>query len=610
MTSKQNIRATALQEFWGEEYPKSLYLWQGAKHNCTLTDIEKIETSIHKDIFSSQEEIQNGHEFCKEFYYRILPELSGRLNKVHNLDLPTSFWQMAFGYWLYRHISIIYDKYAYLSELKIDETSIKLLSKDNFYVPRNHIDYLFCFSSDFGVQQLVSQYYYLYKTKDFEVINSIFTYDDASSNNDSMSDWVKKKFSYLKSDQQIVLLGTLFSNTVNNLLFENSNGRIGCLILPVADVSALEVDFSKRRCIASAEIENSFESYFMQTLYYCLPKDFLENFMEYRNVFRKDIKARKFTHIVSEDWISNIPNAIYIAFAKEDKRTFFSCEHGAGRNYCENGMQFIDYEVADKYISIGWKNDDIEKFIQGGFVCRDIVPYHFEINNRKILYITTTKFIYLQEFNEFGMTNSTFVKELRFLADFINLLSPTLKENFFVRPRKIKYLWDVEKVLEFEKNNIKIDQGIFTESILKAKIVIIDHMSTGFAEILLSKVPFLLVYDVNNLPLRAEIRKVIDGLVACGIIHNSPQSAAAHLSAIYKDVEGWWTDELVVRQVGRLRDISVAPANKTTDFLLSVLVKEFSIQSALKFRFWTWLEVYARQMYVFFKKIKSFVATR
>ena len=38
-----NIRATALEEFWGTEYDDDIYLWEGAKHNYTLNKIGKIK---------------------------------------------------------------------------------------------------------------------------------------------------------------------------------------------------------------------------------------------------------------------------------------------------------------------------------------------------------------------------------------------------------------------------------------------------------------------------------------------------------------------------------------------------------------------------------------
>ncbi|NTW68482.1 MAG: hypothetical protein HGB23_01370 [Chlorobiaceae bacterium] len=607
--SNKNIRATVFQEFWSDEYKDSLYLWQGSKHHSTLADIDTNPVPTCKDYFTTQKEIEAGHEFCKKFYYKILPELTVSLNNAHNLDLPVSFWQVVFGYWLYRHISIVYDKYVYLSALDIDRTSLKLLSKEDFYIPQNHVDYIFCFASDFGVQQLVSQYYYLFKTKEFTEVHRTFTHGDTSSNNDTLLSRVKRNYSMLKFEPEIALLGAYFSANTVNILGGKSSGRINSIVLPITEKKTIDVDFVKRRCISNSVVENSFDSYFMQSLYYCLPKDILEGFFEYYSVYQKDIKSRKFTHIVSEDWISNISNAIYIALAKENKVRFISHEHGAGTCYYKNFLHFIDYGSADIYLSVGWKENG-RNFIPGGFTCRDIIPYKQDSNKETILFITRTKFIYWEEFNEYNASNSTFIKEVAVVADFIRLFPQVLKEKLLFRPRPAKLFWDVEHLLELEKHNVKVDRGDFTESISKSRIVVTDHMSTGFAEILLMKVPFILVYDISFLPLTNELRQIFDDLISCGVVHLSASSAVSHLSSIYDDVEGWWQSESVCRSVGKLIDVSLAPPNRTTDYLLSLLSGDSKSQPTLQYRFLTWSEDCAKRAYRLMKKSKSLISSR
>jgi len=602
-----------LHEFWSEEYPESLYLWQGAKHNSSLTEIQNCAVPTHKDLFSTQDEIQKGHDFCKSFYYRILPILASKLNTIHNLDLSVSFWQLVFGYWLYRHISIVYDKYIYLGELDIDATGIKLLSKNDFFIPQNHVDYIYCFASDFGVQQLVSQYYYLYKTKEIQEINSTFIYRDTSSRYDAMRTRLKRILLFIKGEPQVALLGTAFSTKNRKILKVRSLGKISRFNLPLTIKESLAPDFAKRSCIADSVIDNSFESYFIQSLYYCLPMDFLENFTGYYNIFLRDINSRKFTHIVSEDWISNIPNSIFIALAREDKKTFISLEHGACTCYYKNYMQFINYDVADIYLSVGWRKNS-EKFIQGGFVCKDVTPYRHDPEKKMILFVGHTMPLYWTAFNEFHATNSTFIKNMKLAASIIKQLPSPLKGNFLFRPRarpsKDELLWDVERLLELDRHNIKCDRGNFSESLSLSRIVIIDHLSTGLAEILMMNVPFMLVHDVHFIPLEENFKTIFDDLTSCGVIHTSAESAVSHLSSIYDNVEKWWQSESVHRPVKQLIDASLAPASKTTDYLLSLLTEESMRPPNLLSRFWNRVIACVWLTYRLTNKIKSLASSR
>jgi putative transferase (TIGR04331 family) len=607
--SAKNIRATPLEEFWVDEYPDTLYLWQGSKNNDTLEGINRNNVPTLSDLFLTQKEIQSGHEFCKNYYYRILPELASRLNRVHGLDLPASFWQIVFGYWLYRHVSIVYDKYVYLSSLDIDTTSLKLLNESNYYTPQNHIDYIFCFAGDFGVQQLVSQYYYLFKTKEFETVDKKYVPGEAGAAGNSILLRFNRKISTFKGEPTIALLGVYFNEKIVDLLGVKSEGQIANINLPEFETTSNGVDFAKRECMTLGFSDHPFDSYFAKSLYHCLPMDFLENFLGYYDSFRRDIKTRKFTHIISEEWISNIPVAIYVALAKNDKRTFIAHEHGAGSCYYENCLQFVDYDAADIYLSVGWRGV-VRNLVQGGFTCRDIVPYKFCPEMNTILFVTRTKFIYWEEFNEYNATNSTFIKELGVVANFIRLLSPILKANVLFRPRPAKLFWDVENLLELKQCNIRIDRGNFAESITQSRIVVIDHLSTGFAEILLMGVPFMLVYDIRSLPLPSELREIFDDLISCGVVHLSAESAVSKLSSVYDNVGGWWQSESVRNSVRRLTEVSLSPASRTTDYLLSLLSGDSGSRLNLQYRFWRWVEDCLRQSYRLVREVRSLVSPR
>jgi putative transferase (TIGR04331 family) len=571
--SSKNIRATALQNFWSDQYVDSIYLWYGAQNNKTLAEIEKCDIVKLSDEYSTQEKIEAGHIFCKNFYYLILDEISVRLNRVHNLDLPISFWQTTFGYWLYRHISVTYEKYTVLDRIDIDKTSIKLLSKNDFYIPENHYDYLNCFASDFGVQQLVSHYYYLFKKKQFEVVS--LKYNFKPINNILSLSRVKNKYNSFKDEPYIALLGVNYSEINQAYLDNQSLGRIGKIDLPNNTKDIQDKNLSMRFRVFDCSVEVNFYSYFMQTLKYCFPKDLLENFKPYYNACQKEIQSKNYKYVVSENWITSIKHSIYIATAKINNKIFICQEHGGCRLYYKNGMQFIDYNVADIFLSTGTVIDRTDftgkEFISGGFVCRDIIPYQFNLNNSSILFITTTKFIYWQETNEYGATNSVFIKEMKLVSDFIKHLTLDLRKKLLFRERGIDSLWDVVNLLELTKNEVRLSKGGFCKEILESKIVVIDHMSSGFAEILLMNAPFLLLCDIDFFPLSKELKDTFRDLMKRGVVHKNPQSAALHLNSIISNVEDWWSSPDLQKTLSNLSALTVGEPSKTNDFLLSLL---------------------------------------
>ncbi|OGT07443.1 MAG: hypothetical protein A2103_04200 [Gammaproteobacteria bacterium GWF2_41_13] len=591
----KNIRATALYEFWGEKYSESLYLWEGAKHNFTLSEMEKIAEETLDDLFAAPEDIIVASEYCKQVYYKILPKLAMKLNEISGVNLPDSFWRTAFGYWFFRHICIMYEKYAYLSKVDIDHTSIKLLNKNSFYIPYDHYDYVYCFCNDFGVQQLVSLYYYLFKKSEFPSVLMEFNLIPAEANKDMRSDdmvlykrifdygkilarkvlkapkWVFRKITPIPNiEPSIALCGVGYTTNVAAALFSGSKGMISPISPPVIRIDR-SVNIESRQKLLGIEFESDFEYFLVQSLYYCLPQMFLEQFHNYYNVFLKDIKRKKFTHIVSEYWISDIPSSIYIAIAQNEGRRLICHEHGSGTVFDRTFLYWIEIQASDKYLTVGWKIND-QKVIPGGFICRDIKPYQFQLERKNILYVARTNFPYLMEFNVYNAPNTKWVKALQRIRDFHDLLPKSLRDSFILRPRREDYFWDTEYTLETKNKNIRVDTGDFSDSISNAKIVIIDHLSTGAAEILLRKIPCLIIQEEQHSPsFLEEIDEIFDELERCGVVHNSAHSAVSHLTNICENVQQWWNSEVVKAAIDKLILKTLAPPSKTIDYLLSCL---------------------------------------
>lgn len=583
----KNIRATTLKKFWGTKFNESIYLWHEAKHNLTLKEIINNEIPTSIDLFSSKEEINSGHEFCQNYYYKVLPELVKRLNKFHQVDFSINFWKITFGYWLYRHISVAYSKFSTLKNIELDHVDIKLLDINDFYVPTDHFDYLSCFSSDFGVQQIISQYFYLYQTKKKSIINYTFKNEiknDSEPSNLSFREILKGGISQIKSllkfilfplfrkKPVIVLLGVYYAKSIANTILKHSNKQILSINLPKVKLVQRNADLEIRTSLFSTKLERSFDSFLFHTLIYCMPKFFIENFKDFYMPFNKDIIKKSFSYIVSEDWISNIPNAIYIGLAKEMEKIFINNEHAASSIINTNNMNFIGFDVGD--ITLTNHLTSVKGQFTGGFSCRDITNYTFKEDLKKVLFISRIKFLYMTEIVQYNAVNSTFIRELKRIDDFINQFPVNLKNNLYFRPRRTTddFFWDVEKVLEITKYKINIDSEDFVSSILNSRIVVINHISTGLGEIVHMDVPFLLLYDVGFLPLTPEIKVIFDDLINCGVVHSTVDSAINHLTLIYDDVGKWWYSENVKVAVKNLKQTCYAPS-KTSEFLFSLLKK-------------------------------------
>ena len=570
--NKINVRATALEEFWGDEYEDFKYLWEGAMHKQSLYEMSLVKDNVCDNPFPDQKAIEAGHLFCKDYYFRVLPELAKSLNKIHDLDFDSKTWGVAFGYWLYRHISVVYDKYITLSNIDLENSSIKLLCESCYYVPENHTDYIFTFANDFGVQQLVSLYCRIFSKKFFEVVQKSL---DLSSQN-SISSAIDTSIAHCyrtaeiaRSDVEIALLGTFFSPLNHARLKKFTHGRIND-ITPPEVIFSKTVNFDIRKEIYKGETTSNFDIFFWESIQYCLPTTYLENFKALYEVCCKDIFRRNFKYIASENWISDVRNSIYIATAKHCGKEFIAIEHAAGNVFLENGMHFVDIYLSDKFVTTGWDSNE-QNVVQGGFMLKDTSPHQKDFRQLNILFVTFTRFIYWEEFNEENATNAFFFDRIKRISKVADLLPKNLKDNFLVRPRTAQGFWDVKNLLSLTERNINIDLKDYSKSINSARVVIIDHMSTGMAEILLNRVPFILLYEINIIPLSIELKRVFKHLLACKVLHTTPESAVEHLVACYPNFEDWWKSEHVQTSVDQLTNFYLRPPGNAISYLSGLL---------------------------------------
>lgn len=578
-----NIRATTLKEFWCNEYENSIYMWEGAKNNLTLDEIDNLEIATMKDLFVTKVEITHAHRDCRRLYRKYLTILSNKLNEIHSLDLPESFWTICFGYWLFRYISNIYEKYAYLSMLDIDKTSIALLDKTSFFIPHDQTEYVHFFCSDFGVQQIVSQYYYLFKNKDFPIVARQYTLNMKQKNAEHGNLNIGKFLSFTKwlllrpfiktvsvlIRQKIVLLKTDYSADIINRLLINSKGRIRSIHLPEVNISQNQINRSDRRKLSAIDTNGDLEHFMTHSFYNCIPKIFLEHFRAYYDAFSADIEKRNFTHIVSSGWIGRSNIGLYCAIAKNNGIKLICQEHAAGSDIVKYTMRWIDQSVADVFLTTGWGAKE-SNVIAGGFN-KTTPEYHFDQAKTDVLFITHVRFPYLMQFGRHA-TNTAYINELKLVNDFINFLPDKIREKFVLRLRKAnsKHFWDNELAWEVERKGITIDLGNFAKSILRSRIVIIDHITTGLAEILIMKAPFLLMLN-SHVIIEEKYKPIFNDLINCNVIHYSPKSAVKFLSTVYGDVQEWWRSETVQVSVNRFLSSFLADPSKTTDYLLSLV---------------------------------------
>jgi putative transferase (TIGR04331 family) len=79
----------------------------------------------------------------------------------------------------------------------------------------------------------------------------------------------------------------------------------------------------------------------------------------------------------------------------------------------------------------------------------------------------------------------------------------------------------------------------------ESRLMVYTYNSTGFLEAFVSGTPCIMFWDPAVSRLRADAEDLFNALRGAGILHDSPQSAAAHVQKVWDDVPGWWYSQPV-----------------------------------------------------------------
>ena len=108
-----------------------------------LIEISMNDNIVHQEIISSFNELEKldkitnqldfeiENRFQKNMYLKIIPELSKRLNNIHNQSYPDKYWEQIIGLEILMHIKHCRDIFKKIRDKKY---KIKIIKPKNYYI--------------------------------------------------------------------------------------------------------------------------------------------------------------------------------------------------------------------------------------------------------------------------------------------------------------------------------------------------------------------------------------------------------------------------------------------------------------------------------------------
>jgi putative transferase (TIGR04331 family) len=563
---------TAFEETWGigEDI---LFLGEW----CKLYERKNIWSNRNSntlaDPWSNRERRFIAYQYTEEVYNRTIELLANSLNKAHKLNYPLRYWKIICEPWLRFFIDSTYHNWECISDVidgfqNIETIEIKTnlenqipidmhdfenkLTSDswNHYIfsliinsraskissqvinriniDRKPIEY---YKKRIPKQKLLLQFFYKLILQGFDFASRIF--------NGSTSVFIANPYLSKLNNIRLRIRLRVFSLSISLPQFNkkydyNKDFRV--------DLPLLGKQLSE------------YEIFLHKIVLLQIPFSYVEGFSD----LRRETDSNK--------WPKN-PSAIVTATDHNSSDIFrYYCAsrfllgskiniicHGGGGKYKYSDFQDMDFNVCDNYFTWGW-TEYSSKCVPGFF----IKDYGYRRNRNKdekhLLHITLSQYRY-QKGIDSTPSYEQYINE--YLNDQIQLLNEL---KYDVKKETItKLSYDFQNSL---KNRIDekcsdvryatMDDNYY-KLLTNAKLVVTTYNCTTPVEALAMNIPTIIFWRSEHWELAPSAIPFFEKLRACGVFHDSQESAAIMINKIWDDVDGWWQSQEVLSACNEFR---------------------------------------------------------
>jgi putative transferase (TIGR04331 family) len=540
---------TALEETWSVN-DKIIF----ADEACCLYDRrriwEKCDHTIVPYHWKDKKKLKSDYDYLTKLYEGKLVELSAKLNVIHNVNYSLKFWRVVIGPWLAYFIHLLFDRWQTVVQSKKNYGTFKtiiLLFKDDQATPVdmgdfiskiksdewNHIVYSSILELELGGNQII------YKEINKKFNKSIKPYK-------SIKSIVKEKLSslsYLLSKNNKVFIANSYLNKRD---FFTLNFKLGMwpILYKQEKVPENKASYVYRDTIdLNLNIGDDFEKILAHNVKKYIPICYIEGF---------DAINKKIARL---SW-PKCPNVIYTAnFLFHDTiAMFYTAKHveiGAKLVYGQHGgvygqalfswAESHERAISDKYLTWGWQSCSSENIVPIGMINRKKQVVYHEDNKTNLLLVLTSASRYSYRLD--ASVKKIGLPYITSNFEFANELTTSIRKNdLLIRHHPADNGWGQVSRWNDKYPEVRTDSGSLHISKLlkKSKLVVYTCNSTGYLEYMAQNIPTIVYFNLDSEPLREDAKPFFEKLKQVGIYHETPQSAAKHVNAVWDNIELWW----------------------------------------------------------------------
>jgi putative transferase (TIGR04331 family) len=552
---------------------------------CCLYDRQSVWQSLNAvvaDPFGIEiAEKKQNNAYIKKIFFEILGELAVALNAYHRSQHSIRYWHILLGHWLYRCISVAFNRYhsliAALNGYDIFGTAV-FRSPPYILATADSLSFIDACNNDVWNNVFYSKILFFLKRKleldyvpltdsDQLLIEKLILNKEhqAARRLARLADTICSKFSN-KNDAFII---SSYLPRIEELKLYLALGQFPQYrISPELRQSAVIPE--RRSSLAIGGIgDNEFENFFRALLPELIPVCYLEGYASLvQQVDTLPWPASPKFIFTANNFDTDELFKAWVASKAEKKIPYFVGQHG---NYGVSPYMMADDDsvecrTPDYFITWGYKKENP----------KNIPAFNLKIARKKsegydaaggILLIEvcqTHPMTHWDSYFEFGI----YQKEQ---FEFASALPPLIKQALTVRLHggHRNYRWSDELRWRDYDPTIQIETGAkaINDLIKKSRLVVHSYDSTGILETLALNVPTMCFWPGGLNHLLPSAIPYYDLLRSVGILADSSMRAAENVALHWGDVDKWWKSN----EVQRVRKVFCDEYSRTDEYPVRTL---------------------------------------
>ena len=554
---KRFLVTTALEETWRDNEPV-LFLGEWCRRYSRKDHWLKMDAEVLPYHWDDRAKLHTDYLYLQEFYEQILRDLALQLNNIHCVDHSQRYWRILIGPWLGYFIQMLFDRWTSIQQA-IDQydlsETIVLTGQEEFLVPNDMADFSQLFINDEWNHHL------------YAIILQQFTSVSCILQARRSMQGPRRAIPSISKKQRIRKIIAACYATTAGILTRDRDAFFIATYLPYLDEIKLylrlgqapqlwrsvppaqvAIDVSQRQWSVLGESRSEFEVCARAMIPKQIPTLYLEG---YDQLIRQttELPWPKQPKVI---WTSNSYSSddIFKAWAAgkvEQDSPLVIGQHGG--HYGIGRWSFTEdhqITISDHYLTWGWSEPEQSKIKPVGQLKtkRPLPICHANQNGTLLVTCTMPRFSYWMYS---AMVSRQWLGYFSDQCAFVNNLPAHIRETLTVRLYSQDYGWDQAARWHDLFPDLRLDEGRsnINDLISQSRLYISTYNATTFLESFTMNVPTVIYWNPNHWELRDSAIPYFKELQRVGIFHETPESAARHVSAIWDDVDAWWTSPMV-----------------------------------------------------------------